>query len=91
MRGFTEQGTTTTPFDMVVLNGMSRYHLVVAALRYATCTPEGADALQAYCVEMLDRHHTYVREHFEDMPEVRDWTWTHQKAATHAPKTEDDN
>ena len=75
VRGFTEQGTTTTPFDMVVLNRMSRYHLVMAALGYAASAPEGADALQAYCVEMLDRHHTYVREHFEDMPEVRDWTW----------------
>ena len=76
VRGFTEQGTTTTPFDMVVLNRMSRYHLVMAALRYARRIPEGADALLDHCQQMLDRHHTYVREHFEDMPEVRDWTWS---------------
>ncbi len=75
VRGFSEQGTTTTPFDMVVLNRMSRYHLVMAALQYAARVPEGADALTAYCQEMLDRHHAYVREHFEDLPEIRDWTW----------------
>ncbi|MEO5900477.1 MAG: phosphoketolase family protein, partial [Ilumatobacteraceae bacterium] len=75
VRGFNEQGTTTTPFDMVVLNRMSRYHLVMAALRYARRVPEGAEALTTYCTEMLARHHAYVREHFEDLPEVRDWTW----------------
>jgi xylulose-5-phosphate/fructose-6-phosphate phosphoketolase len=75
VRGFNEQGTTTTPFDMVVLNQMSRYHLALEALRRARRVPEGAVELEAHCREMLDRHHTYVREHFEDMPEVRDWTW----------------
>jgi xylulose-5-phosphate/fructose-6-phosphate phosphoketolase len=75
VRGFNEQGTTTTPFDMVVLNGMSRYHLAREALRRARRAPDGAAALEAHCEEMLDRHHDYVREHLEDMPEVRDWTW----------------
>ena len=76
VRGFNEQGTTTTPFDMVVLNRMSRYHLVIAALQYSRRVPEGAEALTSLCVEMLGRHHDYVREHFEDLPEIRDWTWT---------------
>ncbi|MCU1365981.1 MAG: phosphoketolase [Ilumatobacteraceae bacterium] len=76
VRGFTEQGTTTTPFDMVVLNKMSRYHLVMAALHYARRVPEGAEALTAHCVEMLDNHAHYIREHFEDLPEIRDWTWS---------------
>jgi xylulose-5-phosphate/fructose-6-phosphate phosphoketolase len=75
VRGFNEQGTTTTPFDMVVLNGMSRYHLAQQALRRARRAPEGAAELEAHCREMLDRHRTYVREHLEDMPEVREWTW----------------
>jgi xylulose-5-phosphate/fructose-6-phosphate phosphoketolase len=75
VRGFNEQGTTTTPFDMVVLNRMSRYHLALEALRRARRRPEGAAALEAHCLEMLDRHHSYVREHLEDMPEVRDWVW----------------
>jgi xylulose-5-phosphate/fructose-6-phosphate phosphoketolase len=75
VRGFNEQGTTTTPFDMVVMNRMSRYHLALEALRRARRAPAGAAELEAHCEEMLDRHHAYVREHLEDMPEVRDWTW----------------
>jgi xylulose-5-phosphate/fructose-6-phosphate phosphoketolase len=75
VHGFREQGTTTTPFDMVVLNGMSRYHLAIDAIRRARRRPEGAGLAEDYCEEMLARHSEYVREHFEDMPEVRDWTW----------------
>jgi xylulose-5-phosphate/fructose-6-phosphate phosphoketolase len=74
VRGYNEQGTTTTPFDMVVLNGMSRYHLALMALERAPRRPRGADDLEAHCEKMLARHHSYVREHLEDMPEVRDWT-----------------
>jgi xylulose-5-phosphate/fructose-6-phosphate phosphoketolase len=76
VRGFSEQGTTTTPFDMVVLNSMSRYHLVLEALRRARRVPTEARALEDHCRTMLARHHDYVREHLEDMPEVRDWVWT---------------
>jgi xylulose-5-phosphate/fructose-6-phosphate phosphoketolase len=75
VRGFNEQGTTTTPFDMVVMNRMSRYHLAIEALRRARRVPAGAAALEEHCEAMLARHHDYVREHLEDMPEVRDWTW----------------
>ena len=75
VRGFNEQGTTTTPFDMVVLNQMSRYHLALEALRRARRAPAGAAALEAHCREMLDRHHSYVREHLEDMPEISEWSW----------------
>jgi len=76
VRGFIEQGTTTTPFDMVVINRMSRYHLVLQALRRSRRVPEKGTELAEYCQSMLDRHHGYVREHLEDMPEVRDWTWS---------------
>jgi xylulose-5-phosphate/fructose-6-phosphate phosphoketolase len=75
VRGFNEQGTTTTPFDMVVMNRMSRFHLAMEALRRSRRLPPGAAALEEHCEEMLRRHHDYVREHLEDMPEVRDWTW----------------
>jgi xylulose-5-phosphate/fructose-6-phosphate phosphoketolase len=75
VHGYSEQGTTTTPFDMVVLNEMSRYHLVLNALRCARRLAPGALALERHCEAMLLRHHAYIREHFEDMPEVRDWTW----------------
>jgi xylulose-5-phosphate/fructose-6-phosphate phosphoketolase len=76
VRGFEEQGTTTTPFDMVVLNRMSRYQLALDALRHARRVPQGGEALVAYCEQMLARHHSYIREHFEDMPEVRNWRWS---------------
>jgi xylulose-5-phosphate/fructose-6-phosphate phosphoketolase len=75
VRGYNEMGTTTTPFDMVVINQMSRYHLAIEALRRSRRRPEGADALEERCRTMLARHHDYIREHFEDMPEVSGWTW----------------
>jgi xylulose-5-phosphate/fructose-6-phosphate phosphoketolase len=75
VHGFTEQGTTTTPFDMVVLNQVSRYHLALHALSYARRRPDGGPELAEHCQHMLEQHHAYVRTHFEDMPEVRDWRW----------------
>jgi xylulose-5-phosphate/fructose-6-phosphate phosphoketolase len=76
VRGFLEEGTTTTPFDMVVLNNMSRYHLAKLAVRRARRRPEGSDAFVQLCDEKLAEHELYVHEHLEDMPEVRDWVWT---------------
>ena len=76
VRGFIEEGTTTTPFDMVVKNGMSRYHLCVEAVRHVPRLAGRADALLDLCAAMLARHESYIREHLEDMPEVREWTWT---------------
>ncbi len=76
VRGFNEQGTTTTPFDMVVLNSMSRYHLCILALQHATRMKDLTAPLIAECNAMLDKHHSYVRENLQDMPEVRDWVWT---------------
>ncbi len=74
--GFREQGTTTTPFDMVVLNKMSRYHLATEAVRRARQLVEGSDRLVSHCEQMLAEHSRYVIEHMEDMPEVRDWRWS---------------
>jgi xylulose-5-phosphate/fructose-6-phosphate phosphoketolase len=59
-----------------VLNRMSRYHLVLDALRHARRTPERGEELAAYCRQMLAQHDDYIREHFEDMPEVRNWRWS---------------
>jgi xylulose-5-phosphate/fructose-6-phosphate phosphoketolase len=73
VRGFIEEGTTTTPFDMVVRNRVSRYHLVMDALNNARRTPPGASDLKAWCQARLDEHATYVIDHLQDMPEVRDW------------------
>ena len=76
VRGYLEEGTTTTPFDMVVLNNVSRYHLCKQAVRRARRRPDGADDVVRYCDEMLAQHRLYVDETFEDLPEVRDWVWT---------------
>ncbi|TMD61695.1 MAG: phosphoketolase family protein [Chloroflexi bacterium] len=76
VRGFNEEGTTTTPFDMVVLNDMSRYHLCIEAMRRATRVRELTPGLIAECNDILARHRTYVRGKLEDMPEIRDWVWT---------------
>jgi len=75
VRGFTEHGSTTTPFDMVVLNRMSRYHLVLEALRRSRRVPDGGDRLTRLCHDQLDRHRTHVVEALEDLPEVQNWTW----------------
>jgi xylulose-5-phosphate/fructose-6-phosphate phosphoketolase len=76
VRGFNEEGTTTTPFDMVVLNGISRYHLCIEAMRRASRVHELTPPLIAECNEMLAKHKAYIKEHLEDLPEVRDWVWT---------------
>lgn len=76
VRGFNEQGTTTTPFDMVVMNGVSRYDLCLIAMHYVSRVLALTPPLVQECKAMLAKHHDYVREHLEDMPEVRDWVWT---------------
>jgi xylulose-5-phosphate/fructose-6-phosphate phosphoketolase len=76
VRGYNEQGSTTTPFDMVVLNKVSRYHLVMEALRRTPRRVSGTGELLEHCKAMLDAHTEYIREHFEDMPEVKDWVWS---------------
>ena len=75
VRGYREEGTTTTPFDMVVLNELSRYHLVLEVLRRAPRPPRDADALADECNAMLAKHAAYVRAHLEDLPEIQGWLW----------------
>ncbi len=76
VRGFIEQGTTTTPFDMVILNGMSRYHLCIEALRRAVRLRDRAAPLIARCENLIKEAVEYSRKQLEDMPEIRDWKWT---------------
>jgi xylulose-5-phosphate/fructose-6-phosphate phosphoketolase len=75
VRGYSEEGTTTTPFDMVVLNRMSRFHLAIEALRRARRPPENADQLIDECEGSLRSHTAYVKQSLEDMPGIRDWIW----------------
>ena len=75
VHGYQEEGAITTPFDMAVLNGLDRFHLAEAAVRWLDLGERGEDATAAFDAA-LDRHHAYIREHGVDLPEVRDWTWT---------------
>nr|WP_308354116.1 phosphoketolase family protein [Streptomyces sp. NP-1717] len=75
VRGYQETGTTTTPFDMVVLNKMDRYQLVMDVIdRVPGLAVRATRARQAMEDARL-RHHTWIREHGTDLPEVADWTW----------------
>ncbi len=76
VRGFNEQGTTTTPFMMVVLNDMSRFHLAAAAIRRVPRLQAQAPALLERLRSELERATAYAQEHMEDPPEIRDWVWT---------------
>jgi xylulose-5-phosphate/fructose-6-phosphate phosphoketolase len=76
VRGYKEEGTTTTPFDMVVLNQTSRYDICMDAIRRSRRPLPDARELTDSCLAMLARHRAYVDEHLEDMPEIRDWKWT---------------
>jgi xylulose-5-phosphate/fructose-6-phosphate phosphoketolase len=76
VRGYKEEGTTTTPFDMVVLNETSRFHLAIDAIRRSRRALPNAQVLIDTCLEMLARHATHLAEHLEDLPEIRNWTWT---------------
>ncbi len=75
VRGFNEQGTTTTPFDMVVLNRMSRFHLAKEVLRRAANRPAGWNELVDLCDRRLEEHESYIRAHLADLPDITDWTW----------------
>ncbi len=77
VRGYKEEGTTTTPFDMTVLNDLDRYHLVLDVIARVPHLATDRDAMNAaeHCRAMLARHAVYIREHGDDMPEVRDWRW----------------
>jgi xylulose-5-phosphate/fructose-6-phosphate phosphoketolase len=75
VHGFREKGTTTTPFDMVVLNELDRYHLAMAAIeRIPALAVKGASATQTFHAKLIE-HHRYVRAYGQDMPEVRNWHW----------------
>ncbi len=75
VRGYVEEGTTTTPFDMTVLNRMDRYRLALdAVLRVPRLKGMVEQATQEFS-ETMQRHKLYVAEHGEDLPEVRNWKW----------------
>jgi xylulose-5-phosphate/fructose-6-phosphate phosphoketolase len=75
VRGFIEEGTTTTPFDMVVLNELDRFHLAIEAIeRVPRLAVTAAHVKQTFRDALIEHRH-YVCQHGEDMPEIRNWTW----------------
>lgn len=75
VHGFKEQGTTTTPFNMVVLNEISRYHLAAQAIRRGMKSTIRTDHLLERLNHEIDTATAYAMEHFEDPPHIRDWVW----------------
>ena len=76
VRGYKEQGTTTTPFDMVVMNDLDRYHLVMDVVDRVPGLRQKAARIRQLMVDRRSAHRAWTREHGEDLPEVREWTWT---------------
>lgn len=75
VRGYMEEGTTTTPFDMVVLNQMSRYHLAIEAVKRVSRFHQQSDVFIAYCENKLKEHTAYICTYLDDMPEIKNWKW----------------
>jgi len=75
VRGYKEEGTTTTPFDMVVLNNLDRYQLALDAIKRIPRFSDQVETATARYWDTMERHKLYISEHGEDMPEVRDWRW----------------
>ena len=75
VRGYVEEGTITTPFDMRVQNGLDRYHLVMLALRYLPVLGNRGAALNQKMKDKLVEHAQYIAEYGVDLPEIADWRW----------------
>ncbi len=76
VRGYKEEGTTTTPFDMVVLNNLDRYQLALDAIRRIPRLAHLVESATTRYQVTMQRHKLYISAHGDDMPEVRDWRWT---------------
>jgi xylulose-5-phosphate/fructose-6-phosphate phosphoketolase len=75
VRGYKEEGTTTTPFDMLVINDMDRFRLVIDVLDRVPRLGARTALVRQKMIDLRARHHQWTREHGEDLPEVRDWVW----------------
>jgi len=82
VRGYKEEGTTTTPFDMTVLNDLDRYHLVCSAVDRVAGLSAKAPHVRQRMIEKRIEHRAYIRRHGDDMPEVKNWKWQPRLPAT---------
>ena len=91
VRGYKEEGTTTTPFDMVVLNDMDRFHLVGDVIDRVPGLGSRAAYLKQKLRDKLIEHKHYICKYGDDMPEIRGWRWGHKVATAAETSTEGDN
>jgi xylulose-5-phosphate/fructose-6-phosphate phosphoketolase len=76
VRGYKEEGTVTTAFDMTVLNDLDRYHLVMDTLDRLPQTGERGLQLKRDLIRKLAEHTSYIRANGQDLPEIREWRWS---------------
>jgi xylulose-5-phosphate/fructose-6-phosphate phosphoketolase len=76
VRGYKEEGTTTTPFDMTVLNELDRFHLVEAVIDFVPGLADRCGRLRQRLRDKLVEHREYICEHGDDLPEIKQWKWT---------------
>lgn len=79
VRGYKEEGTTTTPFDMVVLNDLDRFHLVMDVVDRIPHMEKRRAYVRDFVTDKLIDHKHYIREHGDDMPEIKNWKWSGKK------------
>jgi xylulose-5-phosphate/fructose-6-phosphate phosphoketolase len=77
VRGYKEEGTTTTPFDMVMLNDLDRFHLVLDVIDRVPAIGNGAARVRQEMLDLRMDARLYTREHGEDDPQISGWTWPH--------------
>ena len=77
VRGYKEEGTTTTPFDMTVLNDLDRYHLAGDVVDRVARLPSIGAHFKQHLRDKLVEHKSYIVEHGEDLPEIKNWKWPH--------------
>ena len=75
VRGYKEEGTTTTPFDMTVLNDLDRFHLAGDVIDRVAGLGDKAGPVRQFIADSLARHKQYIAQYGDDMPEIRDWKW----------------
>lgn len=75
VRGYKEEGSTTTPFDMVVRNDMDRFQMAIDVIKLIERPIEGADKAMEFLNSRRKEHFRYIREHGVDLPEITEWKW----------------